>query len=49
MSQNKVAIFGLGRMGKVHLEAALGLGLEIIAVCDIREEIRAELQIFQGT
>lgn len=48
MSQHKVAIFGMGRMGKVHLKAALNIGLDIIAVCDSRESTSPEVQEILG-
>lgn len=38
----KVAIVGLGRMGKRHCQVVTQVGLEISAVCDVAEEARGK-------
>ncbi len=33
-----VAVIGVGRMGRRHIEAAQSLGLDVVGVCDINED-----------
>jgi predicted dehydrogenase len=38
----RTAIVGLGRMGRRHIEVVRHLGLELVAVCDLRPDVVAE-------
>lgn len=44
----RTAIVGLGRMGHRHLEVVGRLGLELVAVCDVREDVVAETLDSEG-
>lgn len=34
----KVAVIGVGRMGRRHIEAARSLGLDVVGICDVSDE-----------
>jgi len=44
----RTAIVGLGRMGRRHLQVVRRLGLEVVAVCDVREDVVAETLDSEG-
>jgi predicted dehydrogenase len=44
----RTAIVGLGRMGRRHLEVVRRLGLEVVAVCDVRGDVVAETLASEG-
>jgi predicted dehydrogenase len=48
LTKMRVAVIGVGRMGRRHIQAAQSLGLNVVGVCDVNEQALALTEEEQG-